>query len=259
MILSHIELCILALYVIYPLLPPWHKCRVTFCPGLRTTPWISFFFFFFFFVSHNNHFTVPFHIKGLTQTQNPKNKLCMYQALYYSNLPLLTFRQNLFPPMNFEPQSIHHIIDFLSFRMLFSHLTVYIQGFLFLVLTEILILAKNIDILLAKVCCALYIMHCGDSDRADLTWIFHEDVFLSYLDARSGTIAFCYLFLYISWISRNSMHMLVYFRHESFQVFTWFQADHVTHLFLDDHLFYMHSVHFDWIFFHIWCSLGHGR
>ena len=26
-----------------------------------------------------------------------------------------------------------------------------------------------------------------------------------------------------------------------------------------DHLFYMHSVHFDWIFFHIWCSLGHGR
>ena len=24
-------------------------------------------------------------------------------------------------------------------------------------------------------------------------------------------------------------------------------------------LFYMHSVHFDWIFFHIWCSLGHGR
>ena len=36
-------------------------------------------------------------------------------------------------------------------------------------------------------------------------------------------------------------------------------TDHVTHLFLDDHLFYMHSVHFDWIFFHIWCSLGHGR
>ena len=36
-------------------------------------------------------------------------------------------------------------------------------------------------------------------------------------------------------------------------------TDHVTHLFLDDHLLYMHSVHFDWIFFHIWCSLGHGR
>ena len=36
-------------------------------------------------------------------------------------------------------------------------------------------------------------------------------------------------------------------------------TDHVTHLFLDDHLFYMHSVHFDWIFFRIWCSLGHGR
>ena len=46
-------------------------------------------------------------------------------------------------------------------------------------------------------------------------------------------------------------------RHWNFILLKW--TDYVTHLFLDDHLFYKHSVHFDWIFFHIWCSLGHGR
>ena len=74
-----------------------------------------------------------------------------------------------------------------------------------------------------------------------LSWFLCNDNFLDF---------FFFFKYFMSFLCQN-------IRHWNFILLQW--TDHVTHLFLDDHLFYMHSVHFDWIFFHVWCSLGHGR
>ena len=51
--------------------------------------------------------------------------------------------------------------------------------------------------------------------------------------------------------SLNFQFEMIVFKSEQFEMIVFKKwTDHVTHLFLDDHLFYMHSMHFNWIFFH---------